>query len=127
MRKNEIQLSDAELEIMNIIWQAQGELSTAQILKSEACAEWKRTTVSTFLSRLVEKGAICQRKEGVTCYYSALLDKADYREKKTKSFIKSFYDGSAKALALSLFKNSDLTKEDLAELREMFLKDDGND
>jgi len=127
MRKNEIQLSDAELEIMNIIWQSGVEITTAEILKSGVCADWKRTTVSTFLTRLAEKGAVSVRKEGSTCFYSAVLDKKDYREKKTKSFIQSFYDGSAKALAMSLFTSKNLTKEDIAELREMFLKDDGND
>ncbi len=127
MRKNEISLSEAELEIMNIIWRQEGEVTTSEILKSEACTDWKRTTVSTFLSRLTEKGAISARKEGSTCFYKAVLDKGDYREIKKKSFIRSFYDGSAKALALSLFKSNDLTDEDISELKELFLKDNTND
>ena len=123
MRKNEIQLSEAELEIMNVIWQSEKEISTAEILKSDVCANWSRTTVSTFLSRLVGKGALNARKEGSTCLYTSMLNRNDYRERKTESFLQSFYGGSAKALAMSLFKKGDLTREDIEQLREMFLKE----
>ncbi len=121
MRKNNTELSDAELEIMNVIWDSRGEISSAEILKSEVCRDWKRTTVSTFLSRLVEKGAVNVRKEGAVCLYSALLDRSEYRQKKTDSFIKSFYSGSAKQLAISLLGSKKLSKEDIDELRKMFL------
>ena len=68
MPNTDISIGDAELEIMKVIWNSDGEISSGEITKSVEQMGWKRTTVSTFLSRLVEKGALKNEKRGNNYY-----------------------------------------------------------
>lgn len=123
-----ISIGEGELEIMKVIWANGGfETSTGEIVKAVEAKGWKRTTVSTFLSRLVEKGALSSEKKGNNYYYTALISKKDYSAQKAKSLISSLFDGSAKQLCASLFEDGNLTKSDIEELRAIFSKDKNND
>ena len=127
MPNTDISIGDAELEIMKVIWNSDGEISSGEITKSVEQMGWKRTTVSTFLSRLVEKGALKNEKRGNNYYQSALISKKDYTKSRTRNLISSLYDGSAKSLAASLFEDGGLTRNDIEELRAIFMKDEDND
>lgn len=115
-----ITIGEAELEIMKVLWKANKPVSAQYINEAVREKEWKRTTVSTFLARLVQKGAVAAEKCGKSCYYTPLLSKSKYRRQQTKQLIKSLYDGSARELAVSLFKEERLSEEDVRELRSMF-------
>lgn len=122
-----ISIGDGELEVMKVIWSKSEPVGTQEITKAVESKGWKRTTVSTFLSRLVEKGALTSEKRGNNYYYSALISKKDYSSTRTRNLISTLFDGSAKELCASLFEDGNLSKEDIAELRAIFTKDDGND
>lgn len=119
-----INIGDGELEVMKVIWEKGKEVSTGEITKAVEEKGWKRTTVSTFLTRLVDKGALSSRKEGNFYYYSALISKKDYCSVKTKSLISTLFDGSAKELCASLFQDGNLSENDIRELRAIFSKGD---
>lgn len=53
-------MSDAEKEIMEIIWNSGGSIYIAELLEKaeENGRGWKRTTIRTFITRLMEKGFI---------------------------------------------------------------------
>ena len=66
-------ITDAEWEIMRVIW-AQGETTSkevTQILNHKT--EWKNTTVKTLLSRLVDKGMIATKPNGNKFIYYPLV------------------------------------------------------
>ncbi|MCL2815000.1 MAG: BlaI/MecI/CopY family transcriptional regulator [Oscillospiraceae bacterium] len=110
--------SNAELEIMRIIWQSGGEI-TVKVLLSKLCAagkSWKSSTVVTFLSRLVEKGMLTAVKDGRNNRYAAAISEKELRERQTHSFLKKIYDGNAKELVAALLKHEKLTKDDIEEL-----------
>ena len=60
------QISDAELEIMKIIWNAQKPLLFAQIMEALARSgnNWQKNTLITLLSRLMQKGYLTAKKQG---------------------------------------------------------------
>lgn len=122
-----ISIGDGELEIMKVIWSKSEAVGTQEITKAVEAKGWKRTTISTFLSRLVEKGALSCEKKGNNYFYSPLISKKDYSSMKAKSLISSLFDGSAKQLCASLFEDGNLSQKDIEELRAIFTKDDGND
>ena len=122
-----ISIGEAELEIMKVIWASENKLSSGEITKSVESKGWKRTTVSTFLSRLVEKGVLESEKKGNNYYYTALISKKDYRSIKAKSLVSSLFEGSAKSLAACLFEEGNLTSSDIEELRAIFTKENNND
>ena len=120
-----ITISEAELEIMKVLWKAEKPITSIEIGEKVEKHGWKKTTIATFLTRLCEKGAINAEKQGKLYYYTPLILEADYRKTKTESLIKSLYNGSAKELAASLFSDGNLSPEDIAELRSVF--DEGGD
>ena len=119
MTSRNITIGEAELEIMKVIWASDKPLNTLEI--SEAVEErgWKRTTISTFLTRLVEKGALTSEKSGKQYYYSAVISREEYRKSQTGNLIKSLFGGSVKAFAASLFESDELTENDINELKSI--------
>ena len=111
-------ISEAELAVMKILWNAEGPVATGAICRelSEQLS-WDRSTVRTLLRRLAEKGAVEERKLEVLCYSPAVSEK-DYRDLQTKSFLKRLYGGSAKKLVASLVQSDEQTEDDIQELRE---------
>ncbi len=115
-----ISIGDAELEIMKVLWKAGEPVNTQYISKAVKERKWKRTTISTFLTRLCEKGAVASEKCGNIYYYTPLISKRDYRRAQTWSLIRSLYDGSAKDLAAALFEEETLTDDDVKDLMAVF-------
>ena len=64
--KDSINLTKAELAIMQVLWQGQATasegLSAKQINQSLADKHWQRTTLATMLTRLEEKGVVQRQK-----------------------------------------------------------------
>jgi BlaI family penicillinase repressor len=118
-------ISDAELEVMKILWERKQPLSTNiiyQQLKGEK--GWDRSTVRTLIKRLHEKEAIIQQKRDVYCYTPSITE-AEYLKAQTISFIKRLYGGSVKNLVASLVQNENLSQEDIEKLKE-FIKSEGD-
>ena len=116
----ETELSHAELEVMKILWKMDRALKIQEVLNELKSKKWKYNTVGTLLLRMEEKGAVVGEKQGRTIYYTALLNEKEYVRRQTKSFIKQLYNGSAKELAVSLFKDEEMSDSDISEIRQMF-------
>ncbi len=115
-----ISIGDSELEIMKVLWNAERAVNTQEIGSAVADRQWKRTTISTFLTRLVQKGAATCEKRGNLYYYTPLISAKDYRKAQTKNLIRSLYDGSVRDFAVSLFENEKLSDDDIRELKAIF-------
>ncbi len=117
-----ISIGDAELEIMKVIWKAKLPITSIEIGKEVEDKGWKKTTIATFLSRLVEKGALEATRQGKLYYYQPILKEKEYKKMQTKNLIATLYNGSLKEFAVSLFEEETLSDADIKELRE-FLED----
>ena len=114
-------ISDSELDVMKVLWEAEDALPVTVIReKLQERKGWEATTVKTLVSRLLGKGVIAQEKRKVF-FYSPLVTEAEYNEWATSNLIHRLYKGSAKNLIAALVQSDGLTEEDLAELREMFV------
>lgn len=111
-------ISEAELEVMKILWKADQPVSTNIIYKKllEQMG-WDRSTVRTLIKRLHKKEAIIEKMLDVYCYLPAVSE-AEYLNSQTKNFIKRLYGGNVKNLVASLVQNHDLSTEDIEELKE---------
>ena len=64
-------ITDAEMEIMKIIWEENKQITPATILeKLPKENSWKTTTVMTLVTRLIEKGILDVIKIGKLNNYS---------------------------------------------------------
>ena len=118
--KRNITVSDAELEILEILWSAGRAVNANEISSMlNQSNNWERTTVLTFINRLLKNGVISQEKREVY-YYMPCIKRDDYVNEETKNFLEKFFKGSSKNLAAALVNSEALTKEDIQELRDYF-------
>ena len=117
-------ISDSELEVMKLLWQAEDALPVTEIREAlQRSRGWEATTVKTLVSRLVSKGVIAQEKRNVF-YYSPRITEQEYNAWATGNLIRRLYNGSARDLVAALVHSDGFTKEDIEELRGMFRVED---
>ncbi len=116
-------LPDAELEVMQALWELEAPVPRAAV--EAAMAERKpmaQTTLLTLLSRLAEKGFVKVEKQGRSSVYTPLVAREDYQAKQSRRFLDRLFGGSIPAFASALTA-SGLSREDLAELRKLLEED----
>ena len=117
-------ISDSELEVMKLLWQAEDALPVTEIREAlQRSRGWEATTVKTLVSRLVSKGVIAQEKRNVF-YYSPRITEQEYNTWATQGLIRRLYHGSAKDLVAALVHSEGLSRRDLEELQELFHVED---
>ena len=121
MAQRNINISDAELEVMKVIWNENRPITSLDIVEAFENNGWKKTTIGTFLTRLVEKGALSAEKQGKLYYYTPNISQKDYRKSQTKNLISTLYGGSIKDFAVSLFEEQSISDEELQELKAIFV------
>ena len=115
-------LPDAEQEVMQAIWACTAPVVRTDIEKIlYKTHPMAMTTLLTLLTRLSEKGFITIEKNGRRSYYTPCISREDYLAAQSKSFVDKLCGGSISAFATALC-SSGLTREELAELREMLEK-----
>ncbi len=120
MNKLAAKITDSEVEVMRVLWEAGDELPVSDIRKTlEQTSSWEGSTIKTLLRRLCEKGVVLATKKEVF-YYTPLVSEAEYNEYTTQSLIDRLYSGSAKNLVASLLGSKKLNDDDIEELRTFF-------
>lgn len=120
MKKLAEKISDSELEVMHVLWEAEEPQPISQIrIKLQERRGWESTTVKTLVQRLCGKGCIAQEKRQIF-YYSPLISEKEYNAWATENLIQKLYRGSAKSLVAALVHSDTLTAEDVEELRSFF-------
>lgn len=116
-------LSDTEMELMSIIWELNKKVTSAELLEiveKEKDKKWSGQTISTFLSRMVEKGVLTYDKKGRTNYYIATVTIEEYRQKEAESILNDMYKGSIKKFLSALYHGKKMNKEEIDDLKEWF-------
>lgn len=114
------QISDAELEVMKILWETGDTTSTQIIEHLSETSIWKPKTIHTLIARLVEKKAIDAKKiDGKSYLYSANVAEEDYKSYASKSFLKQLFNGSINLMVANYVKEQKLTKTEIDELKKL--------
>ena len=118
-QKDFVRLPDAELELMQIVWDCPVPAPRAEI--EERMAERRplsQSAILTVLSRLGEKGFLRAEKAGRSSVYYPLISREEYQARQSRGFLDRVFGGSIPAFASALTA-SGLSKEELAELRRL--------
>lgn len=123
MRATIRKLPDAELEVMQAVWTCKPPASRADIEKKlNETHPMALTTLLTQLTRLADKGFLTVQKEGRSNLYTPIIAEQDYLASQGKRFFRQLCGGRVSTFAAALC-DSGLTKEDLAELRDLLDKE----
>lgn len=120
--KSSVQISEAEFEVMKIIWDNYPINTNEIVEKLIKTSKWNARTIHTMLSRLEKKKAITYEKEGRIYVYSPLIKKEDYIKAETSSFLNKFYNGAANSLVMNFIQNDMLSDDDIEELKNILRK-----
>lgn len=116
------QLSDAELEIMKIVWGNPDEVTLFPYIMDCLAARGKpcqKNTLIVLLSRLMNKGFLNAKKIGRRNEYTTLISETEYQTAQTKSFLDKIYEGNVKGLVSNLISGDLLTDGEYAELKKI--------
>ena len=118
-KKNKPALSDAQLEIMDIVWEL-GEASVADVWR-EVSKRRKvaRNTVQTTLVRLEEKGFLTHSVVGNAFRYQAVQAKQTTVRGLLRSLLNGAFQGSSEGLLMALLEEAPPSKDELKRIRKM--------
>ena len=113
-------ISGSEMEIMQVIWASNAPVTSTQLLEIFAGKGWKAQTMSTFLSRLVEKGILQSEKIGRANHYIPAITETEYRRREARHIMDDYYNGSLSGFLAALSGGRGLSKDELETLRAWF-------
>ncbi|WP_314415037.1 CopY/TcrY family copper transport repressor [uncultured Streptococcus sp.] len=121
-----MQISDAEWQVMKIIWM-QGEQTSTDLIRVLAERfDWSKSTIQTLLARLVEKECLTRKKEGKFFVYSALLTLDQSRDLLVQDIKDKVCSRRIKNLLADLITECDFTQADLEDLEAVISEKKSN-
>lgn len=114
-----MRVSDAESEVMQVLWQA-APLGAEEVAAALApTRDWQEATVKTLLNRLLKKGAIRAERDGRRYRYSPVLQREDWLLRESEGLLDRLFDGRVAPLVSHFSRHRRLSDKDVAELRKL--------
>ena len=115
----EINLTEAEWQVMEALWQRSPQTGRELTEALEAARGWNRSTTLTLLRRLEAKGAVEAGSAEGKRVFSALLRREEAAMTEAESFLRRVYRGSLSLMVSSFARQQALSEAERKELREL--------
>ena len=119
---NTIKISDAEWQVMKIIWRKHPVQAKDIIQLISQVQDWKPKTIKSLISRLVKKKAIAFKEENRIYQYFPIITEKEYLQLERKKFLEKTYNGSSLSLITAFINDSQFSKEEIEELKLLLEK-----
>jgi predicted transcriptional regulator len=114
-------LTEVELEFMQVVWSADGEVGTEDV--QEALAEQGRDlsggSVRKVLSILMDKGYLTRRREGRGFVYKARVPEEKANRNMLGDLLKRAFGGSAALMVATLLEGGNVSRRELKEIKRL--------
>jgi BlaI family transcriptional regulator, penicillinase repressor len=118
-RVNNVTISAAERRVMDALWASQ-PLSAEQIADTVTRQQdWTLATVKTLVNRLLKKGAITATRDGRRYLYAPVIDRDEYVHAESRSLVDRLFGGRLAPLVSHFSERRQLSKRDIAELKQL--------
>ena len=118
---NKYDITDAELEIMQVLWE-KDECDLNKIIDE---LNSNKNTTKTLLRRLILKGAVESKKIGSKdTVYIPKVNKNKFLSNQNENFLNKLYNGNTQNLLLNFVENKKVSKEELQKLINILESDD---
>ncbi len=118
--KNE--LTGRENMVMRCVWAYEGDISALEIqraLKDRFGIDFERSTITTFILHLREKGYLSSYKTGQIYYYQALVDEKEYVRKQAQKYVNFWFDGSPSDFLEAFMGDEKLSAEEMERIQSL--------
>lgn len=111
-------LTNAEEQIMKLLWKLDRAF-IRDLLNEFPEPRPAPTTIITLLKRMIDKGFVSYRQCGNSREYRPLVKKSEYFSDHLQGIIKDFFNNSNAQFASFFTNETDMSPEELKELRDM--------
>jgi BlaI family penicillinase repressor len=112
-------ISEAEWEVMQVLWKTSPLTANDIVEKLTQKTVWKRETIRTLINRLVQKKAIAFEKKGRQYDYFPLVTEAECLRAESESFLRRFGGRSIEPMLAAFVEEKQLSPEKIARLRQI--------
>ncbi|MDT8980063.1 BlaI/MecI/CopY family transcriptional regulator [Paenibacillus sp. chi10] len=116
-------ITDAELEIMRVLWNIP-DCPSGEVVKQMAeKMGWSPNTTRTFLSRLVQKeaaGTKLEKGSKRNQLFYPIISEQEFLRSETRSFIKKLYGGALKPMLANFLDDKKLNAQEIEDLKALF-------
>lgn len=120
-------ISEAEWEIMKVIWEKSPITFTEIREKVQPLHNWKENTIHTLLTRLVKKEILEVTEVKPVKKYAPLVNENECAILETESLLDKVYNGALDKLVKGFIENKKISKEDIKQLKEILEKAESED
>jgi predicted transcriptional regulator len=113
-----IKLSKAEEQLMQHLWDLK-KAFMKDLIEQYDNPKPANTTIATLLKRMYDKGYITYESLGRNRLYIPLVSKAEYSKGEFQDLLQNFFGNSSRQFASFFTRNTNLTQEELTELRSI--------
>lgn len=111
-----MKLSKAEEQLMHFLWRLKRAFMK-DLIEAYPPPRPKASTIATLLKRMQDKGYVAYEKHGSVRQYYSKVSKSDYFKDHFDEMIDNYFDSSPTQFASFFTAQSDLTEEQLLELK----------
>lgn len=119
-----LSITESEWQVMQIIWNDSPQ-ALQEILEKLKQTEWSKTTIQTYLARLVKKGALSTQRQGKGYLYYPAISQNDCQLEESKNFLSRVYGGSLSRMVSGFIQSGDLSDNELNALKELIMEQEG--
>ena len=112
-------ISEAEWEVMSVLWNKAPAAASEIVEQLESKRGWRSRTIRTLLDRLVKKGALRIELDGKRFLYWPKVTMDACLRQESQSFLRRAFAGEPASMLIHLVKNTDLTPEEIQELKQL--------
>lgn len=116
MPSKDPRISDAELQLLQLLWSEAPLGATDVAERLPADRNWSLTTVKTLLSRLVAKGAVTTESDGRRYRYRPAIAREAVAARQAGGLVDKLFGGRVSPLVAQLAEQREIDANDLDEL-----------
>jgi BlaI family penicillinase repressor len=120
----QVSISDAEWQVMNVVWDAQPLTAQEVIARLADQADWAPPTVKTMLHRLVRKGVLTYERQANRYVYRSRVRRSDCIKQASRSFLDRVFGGESAPLLAHFLRSANLSPDEIAQLRQILNEQD---
>ena len=119
MTRKQARISDAELQLLQLLWDESPLGATELAERVPPGRSWSITTVKTLLSRLVAKGALTTESEGRRFRYRPAIARETVAGGQAGGLVDKLFGGRVSPLVAQLAEQREIDPKDLDELEAL--------
>jgi BlaI family transcriptional regulator, penicillinase repressor len=112
-------ISDAEWEVMTVLWDQSPLTANAVVERLEGRKAWSPRTTKTLLNRLVKKKALDFTTQGNRYLYRPRVKREACVRTESRSFVRRIFGGEVGPMLVQFVRKSDLSAAEIEQLKKL--------